>query len=73
MLINSIVEINPTLSAQAEIIKEETQRIQDLESRQAIQLRTHLRTQLRLRKGSTTAKQREALLLTALQKLARLV
>ena len=34
MLINSIVEINPTLSAQAEIIKEETQRIQDLESRQ---------------------------------------
>ena len=28
------MEINPTLSAQAEIIKEETQRIQELESRQ---------------------------------------
>ena len=34
LLLNNIVEINPTLSAQAEIIKEETQRIQELESRQ---------------------------------------
>ncbi len=34
LLLNNIVEINPTLSAQAEIIKEETQRIQDLLSRQ---------------------------------------
>lgn len=34
LLLDNIVEINPTLSAQAEIIKEETQRIQELESRQ---------------------------------------
>ena len=31
---NNIIEINPTLAAQSEIIKEETQRIQDLETKQ---------------------------------------
>ena len=34
LLLNNIIEINPALSAQAEIIKEETQKIQELESRQ---------------------------------------
>lgn len=34
LLLNGIVDINPTLSAQAGIIKEETQRLQELESRQ---------------------------------------
>ena len=34
LLLNNIIEINPTLAAQSEIIKEETQRIQDLETKQ---------------------------------------
>lgn len=34
MLLNNIVEINPALSAQTEIIKEETAKIQELDSRQ---------------------------------------
>lgn len=34
LILKNIVEMNPTLSAQVEIIKEETQRIQELESRQ---------------------------------------
>lgn len=34
LLVSNIVDINPTLAAQSEIIKEETQRIEDLENRQ---------------------------------------
>ena len=34
MLINNIIDFNPTLAAQSEIIKEETNRIQDLEAKQ---------------------------------------
>jgi predicted GTPase len=34
ILLNNIIEINPVLSAQAEIIKEETEKIQELELRQ---------------------------------------
>ena len=34
MLLNNIIDFNPTLAAQSEIIKEETNRIQDLEAKQ---------------------------------------
>ena len=34
LLLNNIIDINPTLAAQSEIIKEETNRIQDLEMKQ---------------------------------------
>ncbi len=34
MLVNNIIDFNPTLAAQSEIIKEETNRIQDLEAKQ---------------------------------------